>query len=634
MKILIFAGGRGSLSLQKSFLNIPTVETTFLVNGYDSGLSTGFLREKIDGFLGPSDFRKTISSIFNIVEPQSSLGSFLEKRVPITELFSVLAQDPSLLSLMANYPDLTLSRASFLANQIYRSLTHLQKCEGAHSYSEPLALGNLVLAGLYLNSLNFNHSLEQLCETLGLPNNIKVLNVTNGENLRLGAVLESSAVVNHEELIVGSKPKSPISKLFLTRNLICEEPHSNCDYRTMDKHEISRLLNASISPNLNYAAVQAISSADAIIYSTGTRHSSLFPSYLTAGIKDLIQSNETARKIYLANSLPDLDVCDGETEIDLLEKHLNLLGHSSVDEVWVSKGADSQYCPTSNFHDYPISPARELWLSRKEGFSPESFLDPTSLHLLIRRALSLELKSRHYEKNLVSIIIPSREDRHTLTKALEDIKDEVDKLIFPVEIIVSYAIENFYIEQMRDDFPTVTFVASQGTSRYAAIKTGLDSSCGEHILIWAADNEYSADEIAKMVHAVQHDNEIVAIGSRSHFAPGTGYLREVYKGKRALFWTSRIGSTLVCATIGIRFGRFISDPFSGIACLNRELAQKHIPSFGGAEGFIRMIIDVITTTNKIVEIGLKYSPRANSSNKTTTIRSGVGTWMYALGLRR
>jgi 2-phospho-L-lactate transferase/gluconeogenesis factor (CofD/UPF0052 family) len=634
MKIVIFAGGRGSLSLQKSFLNMPTVETTFLVNGYDSGLSTGFLRQNIDGFLGPSDFRKTISSILNIIEPDSSLGSFLEKRVSIAELYGVYAQDSSLLSIMANHPNLTLARASFLANQILRSLKHLQNREGVYDYLEPLALGNLVLAGLYLKSLNFNSSLEELCEAIGLPNNVKVLNITSGENLWLGAVLESCAVVNHEEQIVGSRPKSPISKLFLTKNLICEAPHSNCDYKTMDQHEISRLLSESTSPALNSAAAQAVSTADAIIYSTGTRHSSLFPSYLTAGIKDLIQSNESARKIYLANSLPDLDVCEGETEIDLLEKHLNLLGENSVDEVWVSKGADTEYCPTSNFHDYPISPSQALWQARKMGFSPESFIDPTSLHLLIRRTLSPELKSTYYERNLLSIVIPSKEDRYMLEKSLEVIKYEVDKFLFPVEIIVSYATENSYIELMKDDFPTIIFVASQGTSRYAAIKTGFESSCGEYILIWAADNEYAADEIAKMVHTVQHDKEIVAIGSRSHFAPGTGYLKEVYKGKRALFWTSRIGSTLVCATMGIRFGRFISDPFSGIACLNRELAQRHIPNFGGAEGFIKMIIEVVSNTNKIVEIGLRYSPRANSSNKTTTIRSGLGTWMYALGLKR
>ena len=61
----------------------PQVELSLLVNAYDDGLSTGALRRFIPDMLGPSDFRKNLSTLLDLhSNEQYALQHFLEYRLP------------------------------------------------------------------------------------------------------------------------------------------------------------------------------------------------------------------------------------------------------------------------------------------------------------------------------------------------------------------------------------------------------------------------------------------------------------------------------------------------------------------------------------------------------------------------
>ena len=66
IRISIFTGGSGNVELARNLceLNNKTdnISINFIINGYDDGKSTGFLRKLVPGMLGPSDFRKNCSS--------------------------------------------------------------------------------------------------------------------------------------------------------------------------------------------------------------------------------------------------------------------------------------------------------------------------------------------------------------------------------------------------------------------------------------------------------------------------------------------------------------------------------------------------------------------------------------------
>ena len=67
INISIFTGGSGNIELARNLceLNKKTnnIYLNFIINGYDDGKSTGFLRTIVPEMLGPSDFRKNCSNL-------------------------------------------------------------------------------------------------------------------------------------------------------------------------------------------------------------------------------------------------------------------------------------------------------------------------------------------------------------------------------------------------------------------------------------------------------------------------------------------------------------------------------------------------------------------------------------------
>ena len=85
LKTVVFSGGRGTSSIQQCLSGVSNTKTTYVINGYDSGLSTGEVRRSVDGLLGPSDFRKAIVNIARTSANRDTLAAakVLDHRLPM-----------------------------------------------------------------------------------------------------------------------------------------------------------------------------------------------------------------------------------------------------------------------------------------------------------------------------------------------------------------------------------------------------------------------------------------------------------------------------------------------------------------------------------------------------------------------
>jgi glycosyltransferase involved in cell wall biosynthesis len=235
---------------------------------------------------------------------------------------------------------------------------------------------------------------------------------------------------------------------------------------------------------------------------------------------------------------------------------------------------------------------------------------------------------------LVSIIIPSKESPLILERALKEIVDIGLNADFAIEVIVAYDFASKGILEIQEKFNSVRFIASKDGERFGAIRSGVEASRGEYIVLWSADSEYSAKDLASLVGVVRGQGSPVAIGSRAHFAPKSGYLRQVYSSQPLLYWLSRVGGITVSFASSLRLGRFVSDPFCGIAAMTRETALSHLPIAGGAEGFLRMLISLSSKDIGYVEVGLSYVPRVNVRDKKTGVRDGIRALLLGMGFRK
>ena len=70
---------------------------------------------------------------------------------------------------------------------------------------------------------------------------------------------------------------------------------------------------------INPRLAPKIAAADLIIYAPGTQHSSLFPSYLTTGMAEVIAGNLTALKVLVTNIQTDAEI-SGSNAVDLVKR--------------------------------------------------------------------------------------------------------------------------------------------------------------------------------------------------------------------------------------------------------------------------------------------------------------------------
>lgn len=265
IKVAMFSGGNGTASIAKALV-AKGVDLTLLVNCYDDGLSTGELRKLFPGMLGPSDVRKNVARFSQL----NGYADLLERRVDIGD------ELPSLGGKLAEYVEVVEA-------ELIRKQQFLKAC----------ALGNLAFVGCWLTDgdRDFNRTVtlfSELCKS-----RVKILNVTQGENLYLMALRENDERVYTESEISTEQQPTPIEKLFFSNGY----------------------------PKLNYEVREVLLRADVIVYGPGTQHSSLLPSYMTQGMAEVI-AGAAAYKVYTANLSRDKDLAKSETVRDLTDKFL------------------------------------------------------------------------------------------------------------------------------------------------------------------------------------------------------------------------------------------------------------------------------------------------------------------------
>jgi 2-phospho-L-lactate transferase/gluconeogenesis factor (CofD/UPF0052 family) len=318
IRVAMFCGGRGASTISTVFAKHAQTELTLLINAYDDGLSTGRMRAFIPGMLGPSDLRKNISHLIpQTGDHHSALKTILEYRLPKgTDRNKALAclapfvqwQEPMDPVLASVFWDLSLRQTKTIQEYLTGFLEY-EAAQFAHGnlfdYGD-CSVGNILFAGCYLvNGQDFNSTVtafEKFGEIHG-----KVLNITDGQNLVLTALtVDGDFLVDESSIVSGDDPQ-PIRELFLLPDYLTTDQIKNLNKMELPER-ITWLRKREVMPLPNLNAIEALRSADLIIYGPGTQNSSLFPSYLTKGVPKAIIENEQAEIVFIANIIQDYDI--------------------------------------------------------------------------------------------------------------------------------------------------------------------------------------------------------------------------------------------------------------------------------------------------------------------------------------
>ena len=295
INIIIFSGGRGSKSIVDELSSNNSLNISSVVNPFDDGKSTGDLRFLFN-IHGPSDFRKVHQLFLNKHSKNYKFINFI-----YNYRFNHDVTNHEAITFLKN---ICFTKKYHISSKLKKNIEKISqifiykflqyKNKNSKFTFKNCSLANIFYTGVFLiNNNNINKSLKYIEKIFEIPDT--VYSITN-DNLYLCGVRESGQILKKEAEIVEFRSNIRIKNLFLLKKPLSFKKINRLSF---DK-KIKYLKANNINPKISNDVIKKINKADIIIYSPGTQHSSLLPTYMSNNFNKQI-SKSKALKIFITN---------------------------------------------------------------------------------------------------------------------------------------------------------------------------------------------------------------------------------------------------------------------------------------------------------------------------------------------
>lgn len=612
VRVVLFSGGRGSGALTRQLVSNPGVHLTIVINGYDDGASTGEVRRFLGDSLGPSDFRKNASRVARELKTSApELIDLLDRRLPadagasdVDALIDGAARDGGV-EVAAR-----LSRFRQEAAAVSRPFDY-RDC----------AIGNLVFAGSFLLSgRNFNRAVDDYTALLGLPERL-IENVTDGADAHLVAIAVDGRFLPTEESIVAVESSAAIEEIFLVAPPLREEEERAC----ADPVRRREILDArSVIPRLNPRLREPIAEADLIVYAPGTQHSSLFPSYLTDELAELVAGNLRAIKLLVTNIEPDAEIT-GSTAVDLVDRALYYL-----------RRKDSVRLPTpALITHYLLNDPGQRELERP--YVPLGQLDTIEDPRLVRignyedgitgrhdaaRVLAPFIESvlkRGMRRRVAVLLHDAGSPNKVAQTLLEIVRGGVEAV--PIDVVVCYeggpALDDGFARSL-------PFRVRSLPGGAAEFQRTLADEPYDYGVLFESSGMYRGEDLVGILSQLVPGRLDAVWGSRRlstrdiEASYAMRYRRSILLGS-----VSYVGSHVLSLAYLALFGRYIADTLSGVrAARAADVAAGGI-DLGSRNANHQLLSRLLRRKADVLEVPVQFLPLSPHRVKRTTVADGV-----------
>ncbi len=645
INVIVFAGGSGTNTILKYLKKIDLFQIYLVVNGYDDGLSTGYLRSKINGFLGPSDFRKNSSVLLDENDySDNALKKVLDIRFKkedkskiilenLREIISTKISNNN--SIYEYFQNIDFKKYLKLKKSINSFISYIDEENIDFNFAD-CSFGNIIIAGFFIqNNFEFNSAIDELNELIDSKH--KIINVTNGENLFLSAILEDGTYLDNESKIVSYQGEKFIKEIFLSTKILSEE---NVNKAKTINEKINLLRNNEITPKINKKLTDIIETSDLIIYGPGTQSSSLLPSYLTKGIKEAILKAENSKKIFIANiqhdnDIKNLSVLDlinnfnfyinnkDNKNIEKIKKFIDIIYNQEVDLNNLNRDSDGSYIQTKikkedEIYNLLENSDWELTGGKHDGGNiVNNIISFTNLNLQTNI-------NQFYD--MVSIIVPCYNEKLRIKKVLTSLDDlDLSKLNLNKEVIVVDNNSNDGSDKIIKEFKNIKFYQnSNNKGRGYAYRVGIKKSKGNIIIFFPSDDEYNVDCIYDLINPIIKNDYEVVYGSRNiKLYDYNSKIKEIYKRNFFLNFLSKYGGMMISIMTLFFYKKFITDPFSTVKGFKKSVFENLELKSNSVDLEIEIIAKLTKNKKYIYEIPVDYTPRTKKEGKKTNLIDGI-----------
>lgn len=225
----------------------------------------------------------------------------------------------------------------------------------------------------------------------------------------------------------------------------------------------------------------------------------------------------------------------------------------------------------------------------------------------------------------LSIIIPVYNEEKTILKVVNEIKKT--KLKISKEIII---VDDFSTDRTRNmlkkikDSSIKIFYHKNNQGKGAAIRTGLENSTGDIILIQDADLEYSPKEYGKLLEPILKNKTKVVYGSRMNIIKAN--LDKMYK-------VHYIGNVFLTFVTNALYGSKITDMETGYKVFRKNVLNDINLRAKRFDFEPEITAKILKRGYKIYEIPIGFNAREFHEGKKITWIDGVKAFFYLVRYR-
>lgn len=611
VRVVLFSGGRGSGVLSRLLLKNPHVRLTLAINGYDDGASTGEVRRFLGDSLGPSDFRKNASRLAaDLATCPASVIAMLDARLP-----DGLTRDAAIAEVRTR-----AAAAPAVLDRVEAFVSALDGSDRPFNFDD-CSVGNMVFAGCFLRrGRRFNDAVDDYCSLVGVPPGF-IENVTAGENAHLVAIGEDGAILGSEEEIVATSGSNRIRDIYLIDRAMAAADRESL--RGADPQAVAAFFagrRAAVTLNPRLAA--RLAEADLIIYAPGTQHSSLFPSYLTPGLAEVIARNLTAIKLLITNIQTDAEIL-GASAVDIIGRALYYLN---------DKGRRSLPTPCLITHYVVNDPGR---VEASTPYVPLGQLDALEDPRLVRIANYEEgVSGRHDAAKILEPFIRSlvnRGERQRLAVLLQDagspskVTQTLVEMVrggvadLPVDVTAFHEgapLDRTFVEAL----PFAVVAQTEAP----AIDEALRAGPFDYVLLFESSGMYRGEDIAVLASHLSVGRLDAVWGSRRLSVRDIDESIRFRYEKSPLFGAlSKAGSHALSLACLVVYGRYVSDTLSAVRAVRVDDALGIDVPLTHPRVNQHLLARLLRRKADLLEIPVQFFPISPERVKRTSVVEGV-----------
>ena len=613
LSVVVFSGGRGSSVLSRELIANPRIDLTLAINGYDDGMSTGEVRRFLGDALGPSDFRKNASHLAKALRTCGEhVVALLDRRLPD-----------------GSTRETAIAELETIGGEVGARLSAF--VEELRSSGKPFdfadcAIGNLAFAGCYLRrGRNFNAAVDDYCSLLNLPAGL-IENVSDGTNAFLAAIDPDDRLLASEADIVDANRRNRIKDIFL---LASRPTATDIEaMAAMPRDQVAPWLAAhereiAVNPRL----VDKIASADLIVYSPGTQHSSLFPSYLTHGLSRAIAGNLRALKLLITNIQSDAELVDA-TAVDIVQRavyYLREKGRLPISTPFLI----THYLfndPRGGREELPYVPLGRLdALEDPRLVRISNYEDGVTGRHDAAKVLTPFLQAFLAEpaKQRIAVLLHDSGSRSKVTQTLLELVRAGLAHVSTITAVFYGGTEKIE-EEFTTGFPFPVRYLGPEPQAGKAFKDILVREAFDYAVLFESSGMYNGEDVVTIVAQLASGRLDAVWGSRRLSVRDIdASLRLRYRHKTGLRVASAIGSHVLSAAYLVLYGRYVSDTLSGVRGVRAAIAAAPDLDLHDKRLNQRLLSRLLRERAEVLETPVRFYAISPDRVRRTTVREGL-----------